>query len=135
LCVVWAPGTFMLIPTIWWASDSTKKLGVVRGIGARFASVRFVASRLDPFASREEFLGKHRRGRVPRLRHSRHFPSSAMFGCLAVSCPFTRSSLTRPSRRSHRFCAKPLANHISRPRSASAYDQPTTCLRKRLADA
>lgn len=33
-----------------------EKLAVVRARGARFASVRFVSGRLDPFASREEFL-------------------------------------------------------------------------------
>ena len=38
-----------------------EKLAVVRAAGARFASVRFVAGRLDPFASREEFLACARR--------------------------------------------------------------------------
>jgi len=38
-----------------------QKLAVVRAAGARFASVRFVAGRLDPFASREEFLECARR--------------------------------------------------------------------------
>jgi pimeloyl-ACP methyl ester carboxylesterase len=33
-----------------------EKLAVVRANGARFASVRFVSGRLDPLASREEFL-------------------------------------------------------------------------------
>jgi pimeloyl-ACP methyl ester carboxylesterase len=38
-----------------------EKLSVVRASGARFASVRFVAGRLDPFASRKEFLECARR--------------------------------------------------------------------------
>jgi pimeloyl-ACP methyl ester carboxylesterase len=38
-----------------------EKLAVARAAGARFASVRFVTGRLDPLASREEFLGCARR--------------------------------------------------------------------------
>jgi pimeloyl-ACP methyl ester carboxylesterase len=44
-----------------------EKLAVVRAAGARFASVRFVAGRLDPFASREEFLECARRAMAPIL--------------------------------------------------------------------
>jgi pimeloyl-ACP methyl ester carboxylesterase len=44
-----------------------EKLAVVRADGARFASVRFVAGRLDPLASREEFLECARRAMAPVL--------------------------------------------------------------------
>jgi pimeloyl-ACP methyl ester carboxylesterase len=44
-----------------------EKLAVVRAGGARFASVRFVTGRLDPFASRDEFLECARRAMVPIL--------------------------------------------------------------------
>jgi hypothetical protein len=43
------------------------KLAVVRADGARFASVRFVAGRLDPLANREEFLECARRAIAPIL--------------------------------------------------------------------
>jgi pimeloyl-ACP methyl ester carboxylesterase len=42
-----------------------EKLAVVRADGARFASVRFVTGRLDPFASREEFLACAQRVAAP----------------------------------------------------------------------
>ncbi len=44
-----------------------EKLAVVRASGARFASVRFVAGRLDPLANREEFLECARRAMSPIL--------------------------------------------------------------------
>ena len=44
-----------------------EKLAVVRAGGARFASVRFVTGRLDPLASREEFLECARRVSAPVL--------------------------------------------------------------------
>jgi pimeloyl-ACP methyl ester carboxylesterase len=44
-----------------------EKLAVVRAPGARFSSVRFVTGRLDPFASREEFLACARRVMTPIL--------------------------------------------------------------------
>jgi pimeloyl-ACP methyl ester carboxylesterase len=44
-----------------------EKLAVVRASGARFASVRFVTGRLDPFASREEFLECARCAMAPIL--------------------------------------------------------------------
>jgi pimeloyl-ACP methyl ester carboxylesterase len=44
-----------------------EKLAVARAGGARFASVRFVTGHLDPFASREEFLGCARRLTAPVL--------------------------------------------------------------------
>jgi pimeloyl-ACP methyl ester carboxylesterase len=44
-----------------------EKLAVTRGPGARFASVRFVTGRLDPFESREEFLALARRAAAPIL--------------------------------------------------------------------
>ncbi len=44
-----------------------EKLAVTRAPGARFASVRFVAGRLDPLASREEFLELARRAVAPIL--------------------------------------------------------------------
>jgi pimeloyl-ACP methyl ester carboxylesterase len=44
-----------------------EKLAVTRANGARFASVRFVAGRLDPFANREEFLECARRVIAPIL--------------------------------------------------------------------
>jgi hypothetical protein len=125
----------MLIPTTWWASDSTKKLAVVRAVGARFASVRFVAGRLDPFASREEFLGKHRRGRMPRSRHSRDTSRihnvQLPRGKLSVHEEFADAAVEAFAP----VLRETFSNHVSRPRSASAYDQPTICLRKRLADA
>jgi len=42
-----------------------EKLAVVRAGGARFASVRFVTGRLDPLASREQFLDCARRATAP----------------------------------------------------------------------
>jgi pimeloyl-ACP methyl ester carboxylesterase len=44
-----------------------EKLAVTRAPGARFASVRFVTGRLDPLASREEFLALARRAAAPIL--------------------------------------------------------------------
>jgi pimeloyl-ACP methyl ester carboxylesterase len=44
-----------------------EKLAVVRAEGARFASVRFVAGRLDPFADRDAFLDCARRASAPIL--------------------------------------------------------------------
>ena len=44
-----------------------EKLAVVRAPGARFASVRFVTGRLDPFGGRHEFLDCARRAPVPIL--------------------------------------------------------------------
>jgi pimeloyl-ACP methyl ester carboxylesterase len=44
-----------------------EKLAVVRAPGARFASVRFVTGRLDPFADREGFLDCARNALVPIL--------------------------------------------------------------------
>jgi hypothetical protein len=44
-----------------------EKLAVVHAVGARFASVRFVTGRLDPLASREEFLKCARRAVAPIL--------------------------------------------------------------------
>jgi pimeloyl-ACP methyl ester carboxylesterase len=45
----------------------SEKLAVVRAGGARFASVRFVTGRLDPLASREEFLKCAQRAMAPIL--------------------------------------------------------------------
>jgi pimeloyl-ACP methyl ester carboxylesterase len=44
-----------------------QKLAVTRADGARYASVRFVTGALDPLASREEFLDRARRIRMPVL--------------------------------------------------------------------
>jgi pimeloyl-ACP methyl ester carboxylesterase len=44
-----------------------EKLAVTQAPGARFASVRFVTGRLDPFASRDEFLALARRAATPIL--------------------------------------------------------------------
>jgi pimeloyl-ACP methyl ester carboxylesterase len=44
-----------------------QKLAVTRAPGARFASVRFVTGRLDPLASRDEFLDLARRAVAPIL--------------------------------------------------------------------
>jgi pimeloyl-ACP methyl ester carboxylesterase len=44
-----------------------EKLAVTRAPGARFASVRFVTGRLDPLASRDEFLDRARRVAAPIL--------------------------------------------------------------------
>jgi pimeloyl-ACP methyl ester carboxylesterase len=44
-----------------------QKLAVTRAPGARFASVRFVTGRLDPLASRDEFLALARRAAAPIL--------------------------------------------------------------------
>ena len=44
-----------------------EKLAVTRAPGARFSSVRFVAGRLDPLATRVEFLDLARRSSVPML--------------------------------------------------------------------
>jgi pimeloyl-ACP methyl ester carboxylesterase len=45
----------------------SEKLAVTRAPGARFASVRFVTGRLDPLASRDEFLVLARRAAAPIL--------------------------------------------------------------------
>jgi pimeloyl-ACP methyl ester carboxylesterase len=45
----------------------SEKLAVTRAPGARFASVRFVTGRLDPLASRDEFLALARRAAAPIL--------------------------------------------------------------------
>jgi pimeloyl-ACP methyl ester carboxylesterase len=44
-----------------------EKLALVRAPGARFGSVRFVTGRLDPLASRADFLDLARRTRAPML--------------------------------------------------------------------
>jgi pimeloyl-ACP methyl ester carboxylesterase len=44
-----------------------EKLAVTRAPGARFSSVRFVTGRLDPLATRAEFLALARRSSVPML--------------------------------------------------------------------
>jgi hypothetical protein len=44
-----------------------EKLAVTRAQGARFASVRFVTGRLDPLATRAEFLDLARRSSIPML--------------------------------------------------------------------
>jgi pimeloyl-ACP methyl ester carboxylesterase len=44
-----------------------EKLAVTRAPGARFASMRFVTGRLDPLASRDEFLALARRAAAPIL--------------------------------------------------------------------
>jgi pimeloyl-ACP methyl ester carboxylesterase len=49
------PASFLTEPRL------REKLAVTRAPGARFASVRFVTGRLDPLASREEFLALARR--------------------------------------------------------------------------
>ena len=48
-------------PSFLTAERLRDKLAVVRAPGARFASVRFVTGRLDPLASRDEFLDLARR--------------------------------------------------------------------------
>src|SRR5262245_16389484 len=45
----------------------SEKLAVTHAAGARFASVRFVTGRLDPLASRDEFLALARRAAAPIL--------------------------------------------------------------------
>jgi pimeloyl-ACP methyl ester carboxylesterase len=45
----------------------SEKLAVTRAPGARFASARFVTGRLDPLASRDEFLDLARRAAAPIL--------------------------------------------------------------------
>ena len=44
-----------------------EKLAVTRPPGARFSSVRFVTGKLDPIATRSEFLGVAQRSPVPML--------------------------------------------------------------------
>jgi pimeloyl-ACP methyl ester carboxylesterase len=44
-----------------------EKLAVTRQPGARFSSVRFVTGKLDPLATRTEFLGLAQRSRIPML--------------------------------------------------------------------
>jgi pimeloyl-ACP methyl ester carboxylesterase len=44
-----------------------EKLAVTRPLGARFASVRFVAGKLDPLVTRSEFLDLAQRSPVPML--------------------------------------------------------------------
>ena len=43
------------------------KLNVTRARGARFSSVRFVTGKLDPLATRAEFLDLAQRSRIPTL--------------------------------------------------------------------
>ena len=54
-------------PTYLAGERLREKLAVIRADGARFASVRFVAGRLDPLANREEFLECARRVIAPIL--------------------------------------------------------------------
>jgi pimeloyl-ACP methyl ester carboxylesterase len=54
-------------PTFLDEARLDQKLAVTRALGARFASVRFVTGRLDPLASRDEFLALARRVAVPML--------------------------------------------------------------------
>jgi pimeloyl-ACP methyl ester carboxylesterase len=54
-------------PTFLAGERLRQKLAVVRAPGARFASVRFVTGRLDPLATRDEFLDLGRRARLPVL--------------------------------------------------------------------
>jgi len=44
-----------------------EKLAVTRAPGARFSSVRFVTGKLDPLATRAEFLDLAQRSQVPML--------------------------------------------------------------------
>lgn len=44
-----------------------EKLAVARAPGARFSSVRFVTGKLDPLATRDEFLGLAQQAAVPML--------------------------------------------------------------------
>ena len=44
-----------------------EKLAVTRAPGARYSSIRFVAGKLDPLATREEFLELARRATIPRM--------------------------------------------------------------------
>jgi pimeloyl-ACP methyl ester carboxylesterase len=44
-----------------------EKLAVARAPGARFSSVRFVAGKLDPLATRQEFLGLAQQAAIPML--------------------------------------------------------------------
>jgi pimeloyl-ACP methyl ester carboxylesterase len=54
-------------PAYLTAERMHEKLAVTRAPGARFASVRFVAGRLDPFPSREELLACAQRVAAPIL--------------------------------------------------------------------
>ena len=54
-------------PSFLTAERLRDKLAVVRAPGARFASVRFVTGRLDPLATRDEFLDLARRVATPIL--------------------------------------------------------------------
>jgi pimeloyl-ACP methyl ester carboxylesterase len=56
------------VDSAWLDGDRfEEKLAVTRASGARYASVRFVTGMLDPLSSREEFLDRARRIRMPML--------------------------------------------------------------------
>jgi hypothetical protein len=64
------------------------KLAVTRPPGARFASVRFVAGKLDPLATRSEFLDLAHRSPVPisnGVRRSNSITFSHRNGSIGVS--------------------------------------------------
>src|SRR5215472_11316302 len=73
-----------------------EKLAVTRPSGARFSSVRFVTGKLDPFATRTEFLDVARRSSVPMLMvYGAQTPprSRAEMEALAASAPSIRTAV------------------------------------------
>ena len=56
---------------IWLRGEAMRdKLNVTRARGARFSSVRFVTGKLDPLATRAEFLDLAQRSRIPTRRNA-----------------------------------------------------------------
>ena len=73
-----------------------EKLAVTRPSGARFSSVRFVTGKLDPLATRTEFLDVARRSSVPMLMvYGAQTPphSRAEMEALAASVPSIRTAV------------------------------------------
>ena len=73
-----------------------EKLAVTRPSGARFSSVRFVTGKLDPLATRTEFLDVARRSSVPMLLvYGAQTPprSRAEMEALAASVPSIRTAV------------------------------------------
>jgi hypothetical protein len=56
---------------IWLRGEAMRdKLNVTRARGARFSSARFVTGKLDPLATRAEFLDLAQRSRIPTRRNA-----------------------------------------------------------------
>jgi hypothetical protein len=71
---------------IWLRGEAMRdKLNVTRARGARFSSVRFVTGKLDPLATRAEFLDLAQRSRIPTRRNAISLTCGNGSAC---SCPW-----------------------------------------------